>query len=126
MHLTEFINAINQWVARYKKDGIKSLNEKPHTGRNGLFVNQSLATIFNSVIALNKDKKGGRIRLIDIDQLLKSKFDIHYKNLNGVHYLMNRLGIINSAVKYMHATLCENQQGDMPPCQKKRCLLLLV
>jgi hypothetical protein len=30
-------------------------------------------------------KKGGRIRLIEIDQLLKNKFDIHYKNLNGVH-----------------------------------------
>jgi transposase len=26
-----------QWIARYKKDGIKGLNEKPHTGRIGLF-----------------------------------------------------------------------------------------
>jgi hypothetical protein len=34
---------------------------------------------------MNENKKGGRIRLIEIDQLLKNKFDIHYKNLNGVH-----------------------------------------
>jgi hypothetical protein len=27
--------------------------------------------------------------LIEIDQLLKNKFDIHYKNLNGVHNLTN-------------------------------------
>jgi transposase len=27
------LNAVNQWIARYKKDGIKGLNEKPHTGR---------------------------------------------------------------------------------------------
>jgi transposase len=31
------INAVNQWIARYKKDGIKGLNEKPHTGRIGLY-----------------------------------------------------------------------------------------
>jgi hypothetical protein len=30
---------------------------------------------------MNENKKGGRIRLIEIDQLLKNKFDIHYKNL---------------------------------------------
>jgi hypothetical protein len=26
---------------------------------------------------MNENKKGGRIRLIEIDQLLKNKFDIH-------------------------------------------------
>jgi hypothetical protein len=30
-------------------------------------------------------KSHNKIRLIEIDQLLKNKFDIHYKNLNGVH-----------------------------------------
>ena len=39
------INAVNQWIARYKKDGIKGLNEKPHTGRIGLFAKHSLTKI---------------------------------------------------------------------------------
>lgn len=87
------INAVNQWIARYKKEGVKGLNEKPHLGRNGLFAKQSLTTIFDSIVKMNKDKQGGRVRLIEIDQLLKDKFDIHYKDLNGVHNLMNRLNI---------------------------------
>jgi transposase len=41
------INTVNQWIARYKKDGIKGLNEKPHTGRIGLFAK----TLFKSVSA---------------------------------------------------------------------------
>ena len=40
------INAVNQWIARYKKDGIKGLNEKPHTGRIGLFAKHSLTKIW--------------------------------------------------------------------------------
>jgi transposase len=35
------INAVNQWIARYKKDGIKGLNEKPHTGRIGAYLSLS-------------------------------------------------------------------------------------
>jgi hypothetical protein len=42
---------------------------------------------------MNENKKGGRIRLIEIDQLLKNKFDIHYKNLNGVHNLTNSVAL---------------------------------
>lgn len=87
------INAVNQWIARYKKGGVKGLNEKPHTGRIGLFAKHSLTKIFDSIVEMNENKKGGRIRLIEIDQLLKDKFDIHYKDLNGVHNLMNRLNI---------------------------------
>jgi hypothetical protein len=33
---------------------------------------------------MNENKKGGRIRLIEIDQLLKNKFDIHYKNFSFI------------------------------------------
>ena len=62
------INAVNQWIARYKKEGVKGLNEKPHLGRNGLFAKQSLTTIFDSIVKMNKDKQGGRVRLIEIDQ----------------------------------------------------------
>jgi hypothetical protein len=39
---------------------------------------------------MNENKKGGRIRLIEVDQLLKNKFDIHYKNLNGVNGITKR------------------------------------
>jgi hypothetical protein len=46
---------------------------------------------------------GGRIRLIEIDQLLKNKFDIHYKNLNGVHNL-NRWGFL--VVSGTHMSRC--------------------
>jgi hypothetical protein len=38
----------------------------------GLFAKHSLTKIFDSIIEMNENKKGGRIRLIEIDQLLKN------------------------------------------------------
>jgi hypothetical protein len=37
-------------------------------GRIGLFAKHSLTKIFDSIIEMNKNKKGGRIRLIEIDR----------------------------------------------------------
>jgi transposase len=39
------------------------------------------------------DKNGGRVRLKDIQNMLAKDFNIHYQNINGVHYLLTKLGL---------------------------------
>ena len=36
---------------------------------------------------MQNDKNGGRVRLKDIQNMLAKDFNIHYQNINGVHYI---------------------------------------
>jgi hypothetical protein len=42
---------------------------------------------------MQNDKNGGRVRLKDIQNMLAKDFNIHYQNINGVHYLLTKLGL---------------------------------
>jgi transposase len=46
-----------------------------------------------SILAMQNDKNGGRVRLKDIQNMLAKDFNIHYQNINGVHYLLTKLGL---------------------------------
>ena len=50
-----------------------------------------ITKIFDSIIEMNENKKGGRIRLIEIDQLLKNKFDIHYTIFKNKRYKYGKI-----------------------------------
>ncbi|SFV88906.1 Mobile element protein [hydrothermal vent metagenome] len=87
------IDSVNKWMARYNKNGIEGLRNKPMSGRTSLANDKDKSKIFDKIIELQSSKKGGRVRLKDIDKLLKDDFNINYKNLSGVHKLVTRLGI---------------------------------
>jgi hypothetical protein len=40
---------------------------------------------------MQNNKNGGRVRLKDIQNMLAKDFNIHYQNINGVHYLLTKL-----------------------------------
>jgi transposase len=42
---------------------------------------------------VQNNKNGGRVRLKDIQNMLAKDFNIHYQNINGVHYLLTKLGL---------------------------------
>jgi hypothetical protein len=42
---------------------------------------------------MQNNKNGGRVRLKDIQNMLAKDFNIHYQNINGVHYLLTKLGL---------------------------------
>lgn len=87
------LDSINKWIARYNKEGIEGLKNKPMPGRTSLASNEDKSKIFDKITELQSSKKDGRVRLKDIDKLLKEDFNINYKNLSGVHKLITRLGI---------------------------------
>jgi hypothetical protein len=39
---------------------------------------------------MQNNKNGGRVRLKDIQNMLAKDFNIHYQNINGVHYLLTK------------------------------------
>jgi len=120
------LDSINKWIARYNKNGIEGLKNKPMSGRTPLSNNKDKSKIFDKIIELQSSKKGGRVRLKDIDKLLKDDFNINYKNLSGVHKLVTRLNIswISSRSKHPKQDLgaqvlykkLQNQGDRCPTC----------
>jgi hypothetical protein len=47
--------------------------------------------LLQSILAMQNNKNGGRVRLKDIQNMLAKDFNIHYQNINGVHYLLTKL-----------------------------------
>jgi hypothetical protein len=43
---------------------------------------------------MQNNKNGGRVRLKDIQNMLAKDFNIHYQNINGVHYLLSPINLI--------------------------------
>jgi hypothetical protein len=48
----------------------------------------TLLKLLQSILAMQNNKNGGRVRLKDIQSMLAKDFNIHYQNINGVHYLV--------------------------------------
>lgn len=113
------INAIYQWLRRYKEMGIEGLQEKPRSGRKSLASEVDTDELVTKIIALQDHKKGGRIRLKDIDTMIKKVFNIHYKDLNGVHYLVTRLGLSWISSRSRHPKQDQEKQDEYKKTSNK-------
>jgi transposase len=73
---------------------------------------------------MQNDKNGGRVRLKDIQSMLAKDFNIHYQNINGVHYLLTKLGLSWISAKSKHPKQDEEAQALYKKLQTKgnRCL----
>jgi transposase len=127
-YLLHSISSVKQWVKQYKEQGIDGLKEKQRSGRHSYAGNQQSA-IFTAIVNMQNNKSGGRVRLIDIKDMLADKFNIQYKDINGVYYLITRLGIrwISSRSKHpkqdqeaqdLYKKL-QNQGKSCPTCGHK-------
>ncbi|VVM28110.1 Mobile element protein [uncultured Gammaproteobacteria bacterium] len=92
-YLLQSLSAVKQWVRHYKDEGIDGLKEKQRSGRPSKARNQNHTKLLQSILAMQNNKNGGRVRLKDIQNMLAKDFNIHYQNINGVHYLLTKLGL---------------------------------
>ncbi|KAF3977922.1 MAG: transposase [Methylococcales symbiont of Iophon sp. n. MRB-2018] len=92
-YLLQSLSAVKQWVRHYKDDGIDGLKEKQRSGRPSKAHTQNHTRLLKSILAMQDNKKGGRVRLKDIQNMLSKDFNIHYQDISGVHYLVTKLGL---------------------------------
>ncbi len=92
-YFLQSLSAVKQWVRHYKDEGIDGLKEKQRSGRPSKARNHNHTKLLQSILAMQNNKNGGRVRLKDIQNMLAKDFNIHYQNINGVHYLLTKLGL---------------------------------
>jgi transposase len=117
------IDSIHKWIFRYNNNSVEGLKNKPMSGRPSLGDGKDTSKIFDKIIEIQNNKKGGRIRLKDFDKMLKNDFNIHYKNLNGVYYLITRLGLSWISSRSKHQKQSQEVQDLYKKLQTKgnRC-----
>ncbi|VVM19117.1 hypothetical protein BSPWISOXPB_6220 [uncultured Gammaproteobacteria bacterium] len=61
-YLLQSLSAVKQWVRHYKDEGIDGL-KKQRSGRPSKARNQNHTKLLQSILAMQNDKNGGRVRL---------------------------------------------------------------
>lgn len=62
------------WAQKFRKDGIEALKEKPGRGAKRHIPEQAYEALRSEVERLQKNRKGGRIRGQDINDLIAKKY----------------------------------------------------
>ncbi len=83
---------VKNWINRYRREGLKGLQEKPGRGVKQRLPESKEKQLFDSVLRLEKDRKGGRVGGKDIQVLLKEKFKVDYK-LSAIYDLLHKIGL---------------------------------
>jgi transposase len=90
MMKTEY--TIREWVKLYKERGLNGLlSIRQGRGRRTTLPKGDEAKFKDTLDELGQSLKGGRLRGVDIQELLQSKFGVEYA-LSGVYALLERLG----------------------------------
>jgi transposase len=112
------LTTVKMWISRFKKEGIEGLSEKQRSGRKSKAVGLS-KEIRKAIIKLQNNRAGGRVTLKDIQAMLAKDFNIYYKNLNGVYYLLKRLNFSWISSRSKHPKQDLKAQSLYKKLQKK-------
>jgi transposase len=116
------ITSVKMWLYRFRDGGIEALQEKQRSGRKSKShgLNEKILTAIKD---MQDNKTGGRIRLEDIRQMLKSQFKLNYANPSSVRYLLTQLGLSWITSRSKHPKQDPEAQGLYKKLQKKgnRC-----
>lgn len=87
---TEF--TIREWVKLYTEGGVSGLlSIRSGRGRRGHLSGHQEKELKSEIDKQSKSLKGGRLRAIDIHNLIEKRFGVSYSQ-SGVYTLLHRLG----------------------------------
>lgn len=83
---------VRSWIKSFAKSGLQGLYDKPGRGRKPKLPSELNEVVFSDIQELQNTRKGGRVKGLDIIELIYSKYGIRYK-LSGVYLLLHRIGL---------------------------------
>jgi transposase len=72
------INTVQNWLNRFRRDGLVGLQEKPRAGRPRHLTLDQLAQVANLIKELEGERTGGRVKGKDIQESLFNRFGVWY------------------------------------------------
>lgn len=85
--------SVKNWLKRFSQDGLEGLREQPGRGAKKKLQDEQLMVFRESILELQANRHGGRIRGADVLQLMKEKLGINccldtaYETLKRAHFV---------------------------------------
>ena len=93
--------AIRDWIKRFNKEGINGLKEKPGRGVKQRLPQTKVEEFKDAIENLQRNRKGGRVKVADIKDMLEDKFEVAYK-VKGIYTLLERLDMVWITARSQH------------------------
>ena len=85
------ITTVQNWLNRFRQEGLSGLQEKPRPGRSTKLTDEQLEQLPKLMDELASQRSGGRVKGRDIQKKLVEAFGVHY-HLNSLYTLLHRQG----------------------------------
>lgn len=111
--------AISIWARRFRENGIDGLRDRHGGGPKPCLPVEKHEEFRQSVIELQTNRKGGRIRGEDVKSLLKSRYGVECC-LSTVYSLLKRVGLVWISGRSQHPKVDPDAQLDFKKNSKKK------
>ena len=95
---------VRDWIQSFSKYGLQGLYDSPKSGRRSKLSKEELDELPNAIEELQHKRKGGRIKGLDIIELIFNKYNVKY-TLNGIYTLLHkiRMSWVSARSKHPHS-----------------------
>lgn len=105
------INTVHDWLKSFNKYGIEGLYDKHRSGRKPWFSEEYKEALISDIQELQKTRKGGRVKGLDIIELIHHKYGVQY-SLSGVYTLLHRIGMswVSARSKHPNSSIAQQEE----------------
>jgi transposase len=105
------LRSLMRWIKRFRQDGFEGLKDKPGRGLKPLLSVECRPAFRQAVLELQENKKGGRIRGIDILELMRTKYGLD-PSLRTVYDTLKRADLVWITGRSIHPKTDLEAQED--------------
>ena len=107
------------WVKRFKEKGIDGLLDRPGRGAKPCLSPEDMAAFKQSVLELQQQRSGGRIRGSDVLALMKEKYNVE-PTLSTVYNTLKRADLVWITGRSIHPQADIEAQEDFKKNSEKK------
>ncbi len=113
------LRTLMNWVKRFKEKGIDGLLDRPGRGAKPCLSPEDLAAFKQSVLELQQQRSGGRIRGSDVLALMKEKYNVE-PTLSTVYNTLKRADLVWITGRSIHPQADIEAQEDFKKNSEKK------
>ena len=103
------LRSLMKWVALFRRHGIEGLKEKPGRGAKSFLPPEHEVAFRESVLELQKNRAGGRVRGNDVLDLMKKNYGVE-PSLSTVYNTLKRVDLVWITGRSIHPKADINEQ----------------
>lgn len=92
---------VRKWVDKFIENGIEGLRDASGRGKKQLFPKDKEEELANEIEKMREGKKGGRLTVKQIQELIETKWQVKY-SIHGVYQLLKKCRVVWITARSKH------------------------